>query len=180
VGWQTSWYDALPLPIVKFPEVNHEKDFCCICPRAFGGIRRRGRVSERSSFGIILPDHHWKDCPDEPDSSHRADDSFTPVQDGLFRMSVYMTQTAPTSSTDYWFFNANWTDDAGAELAHQACALPTTVTPPNAYVGEVGGNPGCVLVFRAKAGIPITYSTVEGFSGSGGAYSIYLALERLM
>jgi len=105
---------------------------------------------------------------------------FTPVQDGLFRMSVYMTQTPPTSSTDYWFFNANWTDDAGAELAHQACALPTTVTPPNAYVGEVGGNPGCVLVFRAKAGIPITYSTVEGFSGSGGAYSIYLALERLM
>src|SRR6266849_1999381 len=50
---------------------------------------------------------------------------FTPTQDGLYRLTVYMTQvvTVPSSSAN-WNFNVNWSDDAGQEQAVSMVFLP--------------------------------------------------------
>ena len=41
---------------------------------------------------------------------------FTPVTNGLFRVSVYMTQTVPgNNANNFWGYNLAWFDDAGSE-----------------------------------------------------------------
>lgn len=97
---------------------------------------------------------------------------FTPSQDGLYRMSVYMTQVVavPTSGST-WTFNLGWSDDAGDEATNQIL-LGVNQTPTGA-AGWV------TLLLQAKAGKPITYSTTLSNGTDGGTYSLYSTLERL-
>ena len=104
---------------------------------------------------------------------------FTPAGTGLYRLSVYMTQTVSTSNANGWYFRLNWTDDAGAEQGWNAYFLTTNLTPPQAYGTFSSGIPGCVMVFQSQAGIPITYSVAENGLGDAGTYSLYYTLERL-
>ena len=97
---------------------------------------------------------------------------FTPSQDGLFRLSVYMTQTVtvPTSGA-VWGFNAGWSDDAGDEAIGEFL-LNVNNPPPGAYGFFT-------LILQVKAGKPITYSTTLSNGTDGGTYSLYYTLERL-
>jgi len=97
---------------------------------------------------------------------------FTPSQDGLYRLSVYMTESVavPTSGA-YWTFNAAWSDDAGDE-ATGVPILNANQTPSGAY-GYL------TVLLQVKAGKPITYSTTLSNGTDGGTYSLYYTLERL-
>src|SRR5260370_3409405 len=57
---------------------------------------------------------------------------FTPTQDGLYRLSVYTTQTVsvPNSSAS-WGLNLFWTDDAGSEQAYPTIYQAARAVPPN-------------------------------------------------
>ena len=97
---------------------------------------------------------------------------FAPTQDGLYRLSVYMTQTVavPTSGA-YWIFNAAWSDDAGDEAIGEIL-LNVNQTPSGAYGFFT-------LLLQVKAGKPITYSTTLSNGTDGGTYSMYFTLERM-
>jgi hypothetical protein len=108
---------------------------------------------------------------------------FTPIQDGLYRLSVYGTllNTGTTGLT--WNFNLGWTDDAGAE------SIPGLVSGYDfnfgafgqfdGYSGNIAPIGGPATVFEAKAGQPITYSVTAQGDPDGTAYSLYFTLERL-
>jgi len=102
---------------------------------------------------------------------------FTPVQDGLYRLSVYMTQVVSTPNSNFGYFQLSWTDDAGAEQGWNAYLLTTNLAPPQAYGVFTSGLPGSEMVFQSKANTPITYA-VFGV-GDLGTYSLYFTLERL-
>jgi hypothetical protein len=107
---------------------------------------------------------------------------FTPTLDGLYRLSVYMTQTVATTNTQVaWSFNATWTDDAGDEAAPGMLFSPVDDTPPGSYDNLNGGSPGNTLLLQVKAGTVVTYSTTLTplTATEGGTYSLYYALERL-
>src|SRR5580698_1483106 len=57
---------------------------------------------------------------------------FTPSETGLYRVSVYMTQTKPVSADALWAFALFWTDDAG-DQSDQLADLPTDALPPNSW-----------------------------------------------
>src|SRR6266446_5454833 len=97
---------------------------------------------------------------------------FTPSQDGLYRLSVYMTESiaVPTSGA-YWVFNAGWSDDAGDEAIGEIL-LNVNQTPSGAYGFFT-------LLLQVKAGKPITYSTTLSNGTDGGTYSMYFTLERM-
>jgi len=86
-----------------------------------------------------------------------------------------MTLTSVT--TDFisdWVLNLNWTDDAGSEAAI-SLFLVTNARPPSAYAGM----PGAVSTIQAVAGQPMTYSVALADQNTGGAYSLYITVERL-
>ena len=106
---------------------------------------------------------------------------FTPTNDGLFRVSAYMTMTVPMS-TGFWRLNAFWTDDAGAE-ENVIYYLFSGNKPPTAACNtpDVGG-PSCnsaVLLFHDKAGVPLSYD-VEAHAGAAGTYDVFIVVEQLM
>ena len=104
---------------------------------------------------------------------------FTPAQTGLYRASLYMTQTtAVPTSNGVWFFEIVWTDDAGTESA-APISVNVNQVPPNAWGNYGYTNGGTLLVFEAKAGQPVTYTVPFGGTGDGGAYSLYFTVERL-
>jgi hypothetical protein len=105
---------------------------------------------------------------------------FTPLHDGLYRLSVYMTQSvAVIGSGAQWTFNVAWSDDAGDEVAGAMLYLQVNAFPPGAYGNLNGGSPGNTLLLQAKAGKVITYSTTLVAGTDGGAYSLYYTLERI-
>lgn len=100
---------------------------------------------------------------------------FTPTQTGLYRLSVYMTQTAPSANDAVWEFFLTWTDDAGNELAG-TIGVNATQKPPNAW----GSGAFYPEVFEAVAGQPVSYEVFlgNGFR-KGGTYSFYYTIEQL-
>ena len=105
---------------------------------------------------------------------------FTPIADGMFRISGYMVTTVPkTNGTKAdWAATMNWTDDAGNWLWQDVAVTfsyqrtnSTICCQPNAYP----------LMFWAKAGTPISYSVLS-FNGqaTGSTYEVFLTLEQLM
>jgi len=103
---------------------------------------------------------------------------FIPKRNGIYRLSVYMTQTVPTQNGNSWNFLLNWTDDAGPEQAN-AYSLATNLTPPQAYGAVTSGIPGSVMVFQAWGDAVIYYSVVPTGQGDMGTYSLYYVLERV-
>jgi hypothetical protein len=104
---------------------------------------------------------------------------FTPTQDGLYRMSVYITMTkADPNSGSYWTYNIAWTDDAGAEseneLFHQNDNTPGQFVYQ--FLATLGGT---AVPFEAKAGTPVTHSTKQVGPPDSSAYSLYYVIERL-
>jgi hypothetical protein len=104
---------------------------------------------------------------------------FTPLQDGLYRLTVYATlsKTDP-SSQSLWFYNFAWNDDAG----------PHSVAAMLYQFGNTAGpflcqftlaNQGTTFPFQAKAGMPVTYSVTQANGTDNSAYSLYYTLERL-
>jgi hypothetical protein len=109
---------------------------------------------------------------------------FTPVTNGLFRVSVYMTQTVPgNNANNFWGYNLAWFDDAGSESTQGAVVqLGVSQAIPFAW-GSLPGvrSPGNATVIEAIAGHPVTFS-VDNYLGTGsyGTYSLYFAVERLI
>ena len=106
---------------------------------------------------------------------------FTPTQTGLYRLSVYMTQTVSVPrSTSEWRYNLAWVDDAGVEGTgfYGVISVSTAKTPPSAWGSSNGTSPGNVAIFQAIAGQPVTYSVL--CNKAGGAYSLYFTVEQLI
>jgi len=104
---------------------------------------------------------------------------FTPSETGLFRVSVYMTQTKPVPASALWSFALFWTDDAG-DQADQLADLPTNALPPNSWAYSALYPAG--TVFEAVGGQPISYAVILGNhlgNGNGGRYSLYYTVEQL-
>ena len=98
---------------------------------------------------------------------------FTPPQSGLYRASAYMMMTTPVSGGD-WVVLLSWNDEVGAENTFLA-QLDTGAVPPQDYA-EPLGTPDCTVVFRALAGIPVTYQV---YGTPAGTYSLFIVVERL-
>jgi hypothetical protein len=111
---------------------------------------------------------------------------FTPIQDGLYRLSVYATLVDPGQSNGaWWAFNLAWTDDAGSQTIGSflvgydigATSIGQFVQLWNAGFNVSMGGP--VTTFEAKAGQPITYSVTQPNGTDNSKYSLYYTLERL-
>ena len=103
---------------------------------------------------------------------------FTPKVSGLYRISSYMAMTTPGSNASGgWYLQLNWTDDAGAE-ASDLLILGDTQRPSSAFAFPYG--PGNAFTFRAVAGVPVSYSVIDGGSNANGTYELFFTVERLM
>jgi hypothetical protein len=91
---------------------------------------------------------------------------FTPKQDGLYRASAYMTMTTPGTDQSLWVLNFNWTDNAGEETTFLSYAY-VNQKPPHAYALSSAADSPTGLTFMALAGVPVTFSVVNG---TGGVY----------
>jgi hypothetical protein len=112
---------------------------------------------------------------------------FTPASNGLFRLSVYITQVVPAEkqgSQSNWQYQFNWTDDAGPESPLAPLMwVGSAQTPPKAWgVPYYSESPGTVTVFEAIAGQPVSFSVnlVDPAGVGGGTYSLYFVVERLI
>jgi hypothetical protein len=95
---------------------------------------------------------------------------------GLYRVNAYMIQTdIVQGSNATWNLQFNWTDDAGAESDNSLLSVGVNGNPP---WGSVGVLPGSASIVELAAGQPLTYSTFAS-DGGGGAYALYLNVERL-
>jgi hypothetical protein len=108
---------------------------------------------------------------------------FTPTHTGLFRLSIYMTCTK-TGNSSNWFYNFNWSDDAGAENANvnggSLIYIHSNYGPPSAYAfNDATYWPGSAVPFEAIAGVPVTYTVTQSGAPDGSAYSLYYVVERL-
>jgi hypothetical protein len=104
---------------------------------------------------------------------------FTPTHTGLYRLSVYMTQTVSVPrSVSLWKYNLSWVDDAGIE-GTRAGILPlgTDQKPPSAWGTSNVYSPGGTAIFEAIAGQPVSYSVLN--NNPEGSYSLYLTVEQL-
>lgn len=104
---------------------------------------------------------------------------FTPMQTGLYRLSVYMTMTkADVNSQSEWGFNLDWTDDAGDQAGNYLLVGFGPVSG-QFYVYQSFYAGGMSMPFEAQAGTPITYTVVQNGGPDNSAYSLYYTLERL-
>jgi hypothetical protein len=130
---------------------------------------------------------------------------YTPPEDGLFRVSVYMVETQPYPSSGcasndtcaYITVEYQWTDDGGIQSIYgnapsQAPAPEYGLTDSANSVAFLNGirpemitpsGPGETFVVRALSGTPISYyidySLYPG-SSSAATYSCFITVERLM
>jgi hypothetical protein len=103
---------------------------------------------------------------------------FTPTQSGLYRISVYMSMTAPASG-GAWQTSLSWTDDAGAEQLGAIAGIYNSAVPPTDYSTDGReGTPNLNPTIWAVAGAPVTYS-VTGIGTVGGAYEMFMVAEQL-
>lgn len=110
---------------------------------------------------------------------------FTPVSNGLFRVSVYMTTPAPNSNPNNWVFNLGWTDEAGVENTNgNGFVQATSVNQsPGAWGGLVtlgAVTLSGIAVIQCNAGHPVTYSVSPSLTSDLGSYSLYFTVERLI
>jgi hypothetical protein len=107
----------------------------------------------------------------------------TPVQDGLYRLSVYATLTTTVQTfTSYWAYSLSWTDDAGPQSLQAFLYGVDDISGPFFQFNNIGFTAslgGPVTVFEAKAGTPISYNVIQQGPPDGSAYSLYYTLERL-
>jgi hypothetical protein len=106
---------------------------------------------------------------------------FTPVQTGLYRLSVYATiSKADSNSGSDWLYSMEYADDSGPQALSQLLYgynnTPGQFTLYSQFFNDAGGP---TVTFEAKAGTPITYGVALQGPPDDSAYSLYYALERL-
>ncbi|HTU43062.1 MAG TPA: hypothetical protein VMF10_15235 [Candidatus Aquilonibacter sp.] len=107
---------------------------------------------------------------------------FTPTINGLYRVSAYMTEIAPVSTTNNAtsFVELTWTDDAGPEDTGVGGPVSLNTAYPGYGSFVNGGPPGGVAIIEGVAGKPVNFEvSVTGNSTEVGTYSLYLVVERL-
>jgi hypothetical protein len=103
---------------------------------------------------------------------------FTPVQTGLYRLSVYATiSSADPNSKAYWDYSYSWTDDAGVQSQRGFLIGTSLILGQFAFLDVNLGAPS--MPFEAKAGTPITHNMTQYNGPDNSAYSLYYTLERL-
>jgi hypothetical protein len=107
---------------------------------------------------------------------------FTPVQTGLYRLSVYATLLNTSTVGVTWHINVGWTDDAGPQTINTLLAGDDSIMGQFVQFSNSGfqiplGGP--VTTFEAAAGQPITYNVTYDGPPDGTSYSLYYTLERL-
>ena len=107
---------------------------------------------------------------------------FTPVHDGLFRVSTFTELTSPdTGSGTALCGTLNWSDDSpfaehATLIARSGADVCVDTTGRNDQpAGET------VIVIRAKAGKPVTIQTtfVNGAPPMNFSYTLFIAVEEL-
>jgi hypothetical protein len=94
---------------------------------------------------------------------------FTPQQDGLFRLSIYVGSTAGPGVNEIEF-QGTYVDDAGRE---------TYGVTLGGQVGACGGVCGWTFVLKANAGKPITWEINLHPDTGDTTHSAYATLEKL-
>jgi hypothetical protein len=133
----------------------------------------------------------------------------TPTTSALYRISVYMVQVFPQTSTcdnrqygcGNLYANYQWTDDGGTQVmdritgsaglfylplypasgGQDACAQSLTGTCVPMTMPPPNGLPGATFLVRANAGTPFIYSVQEGSQQDGTylAYDYFMTVEQL-
>jgi hypothetical protein len=100
---------------------------------------------------------------------------FTPTQDGLYRLSVYGTNTvADPSSNSVSAYFLNWTDSSGVLGTQLVIQGGGWQNGPWQYY------PQYPISFQALAGQPVSYSVMpQGGPADGSIYTLYWTVERL-
>jgi hypothetical protein len=105
----------------------------------------------------------------------------TPTKTGLYRVSAYMTQIVPTTTSNVTsFLELTWTDDAGPE--DTGLLGPVDLNANGKGYGNFsgGGAPGGVAIIEAVAGQPVNFSVGATNNVTNlGTYSVYFVVERL-
>ncbi len=104
---------------------------------------------------------------------------FTPIQSGLYRLSVYGTVTTGTCGGSYWNVNPEWTDDSGLQSNTNQIIQSNGSCLGSFILGYAGYATGATVTFEAKGGTAVTYSVTQQGPPDGSAYSLYYTLERL-
>jgi len=107
---------------------------------------------------------------------------YTPVMDGLYRISVYATLTTrDSSSNSTWTYNVEWTDAAGpgsvawllqASGANNVGAFYPYFNPTE----QAGSYP---IVIQARAGKTIMHTMSQTGPPDGSAYNLYWVVEQI-
>ena len=103
---------------------------------------------------------------------------FTPTQNSVYRVTVYLTVVTPGVPEPQTVWNAflNWTDDAGDEGGPSGGAIAGQVsnaTPPGASGhGEI--------IVESVAGSPIILGLTNAFPNDGSAVNLYYTVEQLV
>jgi hypothetical protein len=115
---------------------------------------------------------------------------YTPVRDGLYRISSYGVITVPNATFGQWDVQLSWTDESGPELCsdYQPCALMQMWSDPvETHFGGAVGNqgafaPSTITVVRVKASTPLAFAVVADPNGnpSGSSYDLFIVVEQLM
>jgi len=132
----------------------------------------------------------------------------TPTTSALYRISVYMVQVFPQTSTcntqgecGVVVANFQWTDDGGTQVINHDHGTelgdpfylqldpasggqdPCSQNPGGScvpFVFPVAGLPGGSFLVRANAGTPLIYSVnLEGENGTSMAYDYFMTVEQL-
>ena len=104
---------------------------------------------------------------------------FTPVQTGLYRLSVYGTLTTGAQNTNSnWLFSPVWIDDSGVSSSAGQILFSNNGQQGSFFWSQVN-TIGASIVIEAKAGTAISYNVTQGGPPDGSVYSLYYTLERL-
>jgi hypothetical protein len=94
---------------------------------------------------------------------------FTPAQDGMFRMNVYLSTTASTNKGAYCAVFAGWTDENGSRK------WQSQANQNNSNAGYSSS-----FVVRDLGGQPLLYQTKPNQGqGTGMTYELFITVEQL-
>ncbi len=98
---------------------------------------------------------------------------YTPTEDGVYRITSYLSNSR-SGEGGFWQMIFRWHDDGGLESYDYA--VETQVTPPNAYLCDVGCSQ--VVVAKARANTGIVYQ-IQGGQGQRGIYEAHIVVEKM-
>ena len=102
---------------------------------------------------------------------------YTPTQDGLFQVSMYLsTTTVGESGSASWSPLVAWQDESGATVT----TIPGTISANSGALGFSFGSAN-VYAFRAVANTPITFTVEQvGINDPGATYELCITVMQIM